>query len=807
MDIRDFKSIQKKYSPSLMWDWCGRPEGEEIDSFLKLLSEAGFKSAVIRPKIRLEYPYLGRDYFELIRTAARRSAVHGLELYICDDDSDASGTGGGEVTSVYEYREKELVLVKKENLKDNDIVIFKHEEEYAVARETSSLRSDICNDFVWEAFAKVSYDAYRHNCTRFIGEEIKGFLSSVSFSCDIPYSEKVYDSFREKSNAHFDLFENEDSRKEYFTEIENAAVKNFFAKTHAVCTSMGAVFAGSVNGKLLSKQKFYAACDMPFSMLCTDNPDIVGIKLLTSMEKPSAVLIKAPSFSHAEERMRGIFLAAVLGCQNIIFDSVPYSFADCEKYEKYKFSLSDGEKHISDCTSRLMRLNNETDIIGNVCLVYPHSQIKALSQDEFDNAYKAFTVIVKKLLSKGVPFKIIEDEYLTDITKNTFDEIITPDLTAPEKFSYTYESNISFGDFEEVCISERTDGNLDYFLVYFSKDFNGKVRFCGSGELFYLNHESGEIYKIPLDNGYFNAEFCSGCLAVFMAGADIYADDVSLIEGGAVFGSITEKNSLSPVLFSVDENILPLKNVNACFGKKAARSETTDSLCERYHKLHDGELVRLKYPFYIHTNKYEKLYAIIENAGNMDEILLNGKSLLLTNIGHSLYKCDITPFISDGKNTFSLEYRKSSKYLTDEKQLRKKTFSALGSVGLEPVYITGRFNTDGNEIFPCTEGISDLLNMPYYFGNAVYKLTLPKLCSGSCLKLTGSFDACKIKIGRREKQVFSSPALIELFELDSDAVCEITLSNTPKNLFSRENEKIEPFGITSAALCAVDCSV
>ena len=113
MDIREFKNTYKEYAPSLIWDWCAKPTAEEIDSKLYEFSQMGISHVYIRPSKGLVLPYLSSDYFELIRTAARRSGKYGIALGICDEDSSASGNGGGEITSVSAYRMRDILKVKK----------------------------------------------------------------------------------------------------------------------------------------------------------------------------------------------------------------------------------------------------------------------------------------------------------------------------------------------------------------------------------------------------------------------------------------------------------------------------------------------------------------------------------------------------------------------------------------------------------------------------------------------------------------------------------------------------------------------
>ena len=83
----------------------------------------------------------------------------------------------------------------------------------------------------------------------------------------------------------------------------------------------------------------------------------------------------------------------------------------------------------------------------------------------------------------------------------------------------------------------------------------------------------------------------------------------------------------------------------------------------------------------------------------------------------------------------------------------------------------------------------------------MYNVPLPETdLAGLLLSVKGDFEICKIRIGKREKYFFSNEPMFELFNLDSGGVLEITIYNTPKNLFRRLGEKTESFGITDVEL-------
>ncbi len=192
MDIREFKNTYTDCAPSIIWDWCAKPTAEEIDAKLMEFSEMGISSVFIRPSKGLVLPYLSGDFYELIRTVARRSARYGISLWICDENSPSSGNGGGEITSVPDYRMRDFV---RGNAEKTDEVIYENGSDSISLRDMSRVRasmraplSDITDAFVTECFLETVYDGYIRNCKRFIGEEIKGFMTGIN----LPEGAKLY---------------------------------------------------------------------------------------------------------------------------------------------------------------------------------------------------------------------------------------------------------------------------------------------------------------------------------------------------------------------------------------------------------------------------------------------------------------------------------------------------------------------------------------------------------------------------------------------------------------------------------------
>ena len=121
----------------------------------------------------------------------------------------------------------------------------------------------------------------------------------------------------------------------------------------------------------------------------------------------------------------------------------------------------------------------------------------------------------------------------------------------------------------------------------------------------------------------------------------------------------------------------------------------------------------------------------------------------------------------------------------------------------EPVYLCGDFDVVDSRL-TFSDGYSNdvaLSGMPFYYGSLSYEASLPESdLSGKFLKVCGSFDICRIKVGKREFTYYSEEPMLELFNLDGGMVAEITIFNTAYNLFRNQKSQPQSFGIEEIVL-------
>lgn len=818
MDLHDFKTVKNEYRPSVVWYLCGEPTAEEIDAGLKEFAEKGIGRIYLRPTMRLSVKYMSRDYFELVRTAARRSAHYGTELWLYDDNGESSGFCGGEITSVPEYRAAGFEEVPSGSVRKSDNIICENGKNTVIAAQMNDC-ADICSGEAADCFTEHFYSALRGECHRFLGIEISGMVSNPRIDAKLPYSGEVYESFCRTTgkDAACMLREGTDGRscrRKYLAEIADAAKNGFIEKNAEECRKSGLHFSLLPGGRLLENQSVYRMSELPCIEFDCSAPDLTAVKRLTSCGEifgiRTAVSIKTQRLAAANDRKSAAALCIMLGADEIRYDGIPFSFADGEKYESSRFHLSLlGENALSEYIARLARIKAETRSTADVCLVFPTEYLRGLSENEYKEAYAEIEKITKKLLHRGTDFHIIDEDmvdpgcYTADglsVGGNVYKTALLPGVPCfaqrdlPNFFipeaDYSPDCGVISVSGTDTLVSSRTDGERIFTFVF--SPHGGKIEAQYGGDIHLADASGGEIYLLPAaESGEVKLFADAGAMTVFICGKTMYADEAPLAADGILLKKARESTGLPCELAEVCRNILPLKEVNACFGKKALRNDNIDNLRKKFYALPNGEHIKLKYPFEADLSACGDIAAYIEYGGSMDAVLLNGREVKLTNAGRGLWCAEIAGMLSNGKNTFALEYTKNSAYPNGAR------YDSGSPAGLSPIYLEGDFDTDGKGIAGSELNAGDVSSaMPHCFGKLTYVLRLPpEIPRGTLLTAEGGFDAAVIRIGRREKTFFSSPARTELFGLDADCTAEIEICCSAHNLFSESGEELLPFGI------------
>ena len=831
MDIREFKNTHKNYAPSIIWDWCAKPTAEEIDARLYEFSEMGISEVFIRPSKGLALPYLSDDYFELIRTAARRSGKYEVTLFICDENSSSSGNGGGEITSVFDYRLRDLLKIEKKDLEKTDEIVSEDGTHILVLRDMSRVRAskraplaDITDAFVTECFTDSVYNKYLRECKRFLGIEIKGFSTNICFpeNADVysPVAAKRLDEKTPKSILG-------EGKSRYYKALSECTSENFTGLLKEKCNSNDLSLSLSVSGeKLLSRQLQYLKCDTVLVSADSQDTDFTELKLAQTIcdqfEKPLNIKLHLPSFAPCSQRYNMAAFMAPFGAERIIYDSVPFSLSDRRKYEKNTVTVSKfAEKAMSDRISRLCFMSSNTKYDTKLLVVYNPDE-KELYQD-----------ITEKLISEGIPFHMVEElffekyaydsgDYIT-IGKYEYTAIIKSSNDYPILSNYkgniitasnenaevllSTENALSINADKKIFINRRKDGNNEFIFVT-AKDEDTEITASPKDKLFAADFSSGELYAIRENEGVCKIILKAGKTAMLIYSSELSEDFAPPYTDDIEFVPHTKEGEIPFTLSAAEENILPLKKVNACFGKKSFRENSIDNLHKEFYSLTDGETVKVKYPFNADTKNIGEVKAYIEYASNLAFAELNGTRLcdFAPSANDPRFMgTDITKLLADGKNTLAIEYKKRNNYNPDFSSFTPSHYYSYNITTFEPVYLCGDFDTHENSLVRLEEYDNDITKsgMDYYYGSLTYCAKLPESdLSEKVLAVQGNFDICRIKIGKRSFTFFSETPVIEVFNLDCATVAEITIYNTPHNLLRSENENAVPFGLDKIEICS-----
>ena len=178
-------------TPYIFGHWNHLPTLREADDKIKSLAERGF-GVVILP----EKGFLTPTFFDALRGACRSAGRYGAELAVADDSADFSGCGGGEVTSVPEFRARLLSLVPEgEVTADETPLLIKDGRAVVVRRaepEGDLCPADVFNPRAAKAFAESVYRRLFRETPRFLGHELTAVYTKNPFPDGaLPYSEEL----------------------------------------------------------------------------------------------------------------------------------------------------------------------------------------------------------------------------------------------------------------------------------------------------------------------------------------------------------------------------------------------------------------------------------------------------------------------------------------------------------------------------------------------------------------------------------------------------------------------------------------
>ena len=251
MDLQEFKNPGVEYRAKTFWAWNGELDEKELLYQLNNFKKMGMGGAFFHSRTGLITPYLGDKWFSCINACADESAKLELEAWLYDEDRWPSGTAGGMVTQIPEYRmhylrmnqikpelfvytddvlaafsidlQENSAFTKKQRLVPGDIpsdtvVYFTVEEMECNGNYNGYTYVDTMNPKATQAFIDMTHEKYVQMCGSRVGNELKGIFTDephrgavmCGFSTGgqhmtevVPYTARLFEHF--KNTYGYDL--------------------------------------------------------------------------------------------------------------------------------------------------------------------------------------------------------------------------------------------------------------------------------------------------------------------------------------------------------------------------------------------------------------------------------------------------------------------------------------------------------------------------------------------------------------------------------------------------------------------------
>ncbi|HBF38534.1 MAG TPA: hypothetical protein DDW50_14605 [Firmicutes bacterium] len=106
------------------WFWNGAMTDDEIQNQINHMKEEGIGGFMIQPRMGLEIPYLGQEWFEKVRLAVETAKECGLDVWLSDEYPYPTGNAGGQVLLEHpEYAAAELKTWKLDISGDQELIM------------------------------------------------------------------------------------------------------------------------------------------------------------------------------------------------------------------------------------------------------------------------------------------------------------------------------------------------------------------------------------------------------------------------------------------------------------------------------------------------------------------------------------------------------------------------------------------------------------------------------------------------------------------------------------------------------------
>ena len=269
--LEQFSNPGSEYRGAPFWAWNARLEPDELRRQIRLMKEMGFGGFFMHSRVGLNTPYLGKEWFECIRSCVEEAEKLDMMAWLYDEDRWPSGAAGGLVTKNPKFRHRHLSVEMLDALpskKDGLLALFaakidgdeasgvhrlgkndkpsEGEKVLAFSVHEAELSSwyngqtylDTMNEEAVQKFIEVTHEAYRKEVSKKFRSRIPGIFTDepnylhggrnvTAWTASIPE--------RFKAKFGYDLL---DHLPELFFRIDGAAFSKTRLHFRDLCTEL-----------------------------------------------------------------------------------------------------------------------------------------------------------------------------------------------------------------------------------------------------------------------------------------------------------------------------------------------------------------------------------------------------------------------------------------------------------------------------------------------------------------------------------------------------------------------------------------
>lgn len=197
--LERFKNPEANYRPHPFWSWNDKLEEGELRRQIREMKESGQGGFFMHARDGLITPYMGKEWFDLIRACTEEARDCGLEAWAYDELGWPSGSAGGAIPALGDaYKMRYLRLLDYNGEHEGDFIAFYAVKNDGAFRRISSANERLCdgerimyatsftdssyfdilNPQVVRAFIDHTYEGYLGECGRdFVKASLCGFFT------------------------------------------------------------------------------------------------------------------------------------------------------------------------------------------------------------------------------------------------------------------------------------------------------------------------------------------------------------------------------------------------------------------------------------------------------------------------------------------------------------------------------------------------------------------------------------------------------------------------------------------------------